>query len=113
MTAKAGSAKTIRISRGPCILDGATTLATVGLACLAAPVILKWLARDMSSELWKQSVPANSHHALPDGYADRLLDLADRIQMMPFALGKRQFEDYKNDIIRQLASLAEFPHPVS
>jgi hypothetical protein len=52
------------------------------------------------------------HHALPDGFAERLEDIGDRLAMMPYGLSVRQFEDYKNNLIRQLAKMAEFPHPV-
>lgn len=52
------------------------------------------------------------HHALPDGFPERLHDIADRLAMMPYGLSTRQFEDYKNNLIRMLAKMAEFPHPV-
>jgi len=53
------------------------------------------------------------HHALPDGFAERLEDIADRLEMMPFALGHGQFIEYKRELIRMLIAMSEFPHKVS
>jgi len=54
------------------------------------------------------------HHALPDGYAERLEDLADRVALLVHNPDNPEcFIREKREIQRQLWAMAEFPHPVS
>ena len=51
----------------------------------------------------------SEHHALPDGFAERLQDLADEVAML---VPSDHFTDRKREIQRKLWAMSEFPHPV-
>jgi hypothetical protein len=53
------------------------------------------------------------HHALPDGFAERLEDIADEVALLvPNEGNERAFTDRKREIQRKLWAMAQFPYPV-
>ena len=51
----------------------------------------------------------SNHHALPDGFAERLQDLADEVAKL---IPSDHFTDRKREIQRKLWAMAEFPYRV-